>query len=56
MTWAFLETLKKKPRSLSWLDLLLTMRTKLQHSEFEQIPQLSSGKALDLNLKFLSVI
>ena len=50
MTWAFLDTLDKNP-NVTWKDLLTTMRTSLKASKYEQIPQLSSGKKLDLTTK-----
>ena len=51
LTWAFLDTINKNPK-LSWKDLITTMRTTLKTSNYEQIPQLSSGKKLDLTTKF----
>jgi len=54
MTYVFLEAIKKNP-TLSWLDLLKTMRGILRSANYSQIPQLSSGKKLDLTRKFLSV-
>ena len=53
MTWAFLETINKHPE-LAWIDLLNRMRYYLKNADYEQIPQLSSGKELDLMLNFLS--
>lgn len=53
MTYAFIETLKKTPNS-SWNDLLKSMREYLKKNNYSQIPQLSSGKKLDLMLNFLS--
>ena len=50
MTWAFLDTVNKNP-NLSWKDLITTMRSSLKTSKYEQIPQLSSGKKLDLTTK-----
>jgi len=47
MAWSFLDTVNKNP-NLSWKDLITTMRTSLKASKYEQIPQLSSGKKLDL--------
>jgi hypothetical protein len=55
MTFAFLETIKRNPNA-SWNELLIEMRTYLRNEDYEQIPQLSSGKKLDLMLKFLSVV
>ena len=51
MTWAFLDTVNKTPK-LTWKDLITNMRTALKTSDYEQIPQLSSGKKLDLNTNF----
>ena len=42
MTWALLETLKQSPNS-SWRDLVKGMRNLLKTSEYDQIPQFSSG-------------
>ena len=50
MTWAFLDTVNKNP-NLSWKDLITTMRSSLKTSKYEQTPQLSSGKKLDLTTK-----
>jgi hypothetical protein len=54
MTYVFLETIKKNP-TVSWLDLLNSMRGILRSANYSQIPQLSSGKKLDVTRKFLSV-
>lgn len=54
-TFAFTETIKQNP-NVSWNDLLIKMRKYLKNADYEQIPQLSSGKKLDLMLKFLSVV
>ncbi len=50
MTWSFLDTLNKNP-NLTWKELITNMRSSLKTSEYEQIPQLSSGKQLDLTTK-----
>ena len=50
MTWAFLHTVDKNP-NLTWKELITTMRDSLKISNFQQIPQLSSGKKLDLTAK-----
>jgi uncharacterized caspase-like protein len=42
MTWSLLETLKQSP-NCSWRDLLKGMRNLLKTSEYDQIPQFSSG-------------
>jgi hypothetical protein len=51
MTWAFLDTLNNNT-SLTWKDLITTMRSSLLKSDYEQTPQLSSGNKLDINTKF----
>jgi hypothetical protein len=43
MTWSLLESLKEKP-NCSWRELLKTMRNLLKSSEFDQIPQFSTGQ------------
>lgn len=48
MTWAFLDTINNNP-NLTWKDLITSMRGSLKSSKYQQIPQLSSGKKLDLN-------
>jgi hypothetical protein len=45
MTWSLLETLKQT--GLTWNALLTNMRTLLDSSGFNQIPQLSSGRPLN---------
>jgi hypothetical protein len=50
MTWSLLDTLNKNP-NLTWKELITNMRSSLKTSEYEQIPQLSSGKQLDLTTK-----
>ena len=50
MTWAFLDTVNKNP-NLTWKELITTMRSSLKTTKYEQIPQLSSGKKLDLTTK-----
>jgi len=47
MTNALLCVLNKKS-SISWVNLLKDMRNELKCSNFEQIPQLSSGKNIDI--------
>jgi len=47
MTWSLLETLKQYPNGLTWNALLTNMRTLLNSSGFNQIPQLSSGRTLN---------
>ena len=50
MTWSFLDAVNKNP-NLSWKELITTMRSSLKTSKYQQIPQLSSGKKLDLTNK-----
>lgn len=42
MTWSLLESLKQNPKC-TWRELLKNMRNLLKASEYEQIPQFSSG-------------
>ena len=48
MTWALLESLKSSP-TISWRELVKNMRTLLKESEFNQIPQFSSGNFVDID-------
>lgn len=50
MTWSFLDTVNKNP-NLTWKELITNMRNSLKTSKYKQIPQLSSGKKIDLNAK-----
>jgi hypothetical protein len=50
MTWSFLDTVNKNP-NVTWKELITTMRSSLKTSTYQQIPQLSSGKKLDLTHK-----
>ena len=50
LTWAFLETLKIN-NNPTWKELLNSMRDFLKKNRYRQIPQLSSGKSIDLNSK-----
>jgi len=47
LTWAFLETFNSQ-KNLTWKQLLQGMRDLLKNSKFDQIPQLSSGKLIDI--------
>lgn len=49
MSWAFVKTISEN-KNLSWKDLLLGMR-ELLSDKYIQIPQLSSGKNMDINSK-----
>jgi hypothetical protein len=42
MTWSLLESLNQKP-NCNWRELIKTMRDLLKTSEYDQIPQFSSG-------------
>ena len=42
MTWSLLESLKQNPKC-NWRELIKNMRNLLKTSEYEQIPQFSSG-------------
>jgi len=48
MTWSLLESLKSKP-VCTWRELVKNMRSLLRTSQFEQIPQLSSGTFVDID-------
>jgi len=48
MTWAFLEAFKSE-KNITWRKLLIKMRDLLQKSNFDQIPQLSSGSFLNID-------
>jgi hypothetical protein len=48
MTWSLLECLKENA-GISWRELLKRMRNKLKSSNFDQIPQLSSGNFIDID-------
>jgi len=52
MTWSFLESLNTNP-NMTWKELTQSMRSLLSKSQFQQIPQLSSGKILNLDSKIL---
>lgn len=51
MTWGFLDALNKSS-NLTWNSLITNMCTSLKNSKYTQIPQLSSGKLLDINGAF----
>lgn len=50
MTSNFINIIKSNPL-ISWKDLLLKMRESIKKQEFNQIPQLSSGKIININSK-----
>ena len=51
MTIAFLDALNKNS-NLTWKQLIINMRAFLKNTMSEQIPQLSSGKLLNIDSKF----
>jgi hypothetical protein len=51
LTWSFLKTINENT-NLTWKDLLINMRT-LLNTKYTQIPQLSSGKFIDINSPLL---
>jgi hypothetical protein len=56
MTWAFLNSLKQNTSNNLTLKVLVeNMRTLLKESSFSQIPQLSSGTAIDINTETFSI-
>jgi hypothetical protein len=52
LTWAFLESINSEP-NLSWNKLLIKMRELLKNNGYSQIPQLSSGKLININGKVI---
>jgi hypothetical protein len=48
MVWSLLESLKQKPND-SWRELVKNMRNLLKTSEFDQIPQFSSGSFVNID-------
>jgi hypothetical protein len=48
MTWSMLQTLQP---NITWSDLLKNMRTALKGARFTQLPQMSSGKIVDITGK-----
>ena len=50
MLWSFLDTINKNS-SISYVDLLTTMRETLKKSGYSQIPQLSSAKIMNMSEK-----
>jgi hypothetical protein len=52
LTFSFLEALKTNAYSISYKNLLQNIRSFLKFHNYSQIPQLSSGKTLDMELPF----
>ena len=48
LTWAFLQTFNSQ-QNQTWRELLKGMRTTLQNKGFSQIPQLASGKLINID-------
>jgi len=55
MSWALLRSMKENPEC-SWQELVDTIRKFLKARNYTQIPQLSSGRPLDLTSKFLQFL
>jgi hypothetical protein len=49
MTWSFLNAYSNK--DITWRQLLINMRDVLKKSNFDQIPQLTSGSFFDIDKK-----
>jgi len=49
MSWTFKQTLKEKGTNISWKTLINRMREILINGGLDQVPQLSSGKFIDIN-------
>jgi hypothetical protein len=49
MTWSLIESLKKYNYSIKIIDLIKEMRKLLENSGYNQIPQLSSSKKMNIN-------
>jgi hypothetical protein len=50
MTWSFIESVKNNPK-LTWRELIKSMRNLLKKSNYEQIPQLSTGQIFNIDSK-----
>ena len=50
MTWSFIESVNNNP-NLSWRELIKSMRDLLKKSNYEQIPQLSTGQIFNIDSK-----
>lgn len=50
MTWSLLESIKQKP-NCTWRELIKSMRDLLKSSEYEQLPQFSSGTFENIDLQ-----
>jgi hypothetical protein len=48
MTWAFLEAFKSE-KNITWRNLLIKMRDLLKKSNFDQLPQLTSGSFFNID-------
>jgi hypothetical protein len=50
MTWSFIESVNNNP-NLSWRELIKNMRDLLKNSNYDQIPQLSTGQIFNIDSK-----
>ena len=50
MTWSFIESVNNNP-NLSWRELIKNMRDLLKKSNYDQIPQLSTGQIFNIDSK-----
>ena len=53
MTFSFLKTIQDLGTNISLKTLIESMRSLLKDNEYDQVPQLSSGKAIDINTLLL---
>ena len=53
MTWAFLKELNNSSNKITWRQLIINMRNNLKEKGYSQIPQISSGRIMDLDSPFL---
>lgn len=52
LTWSFIDCLESKEK-ITWKNLILSMREKIKEKNFNQIPQFSCGKKIDINSDFI---
>lgn len=52
LTWSFIDCIENSSK-ISWKNLILNMREKIKQKKFNQIPQFSSGKNIDINSDFI---
>ena len=51
MSWTFKNVITTKSSNISWNTLISSMREILKNASFEQVPQLSSGKMINIDSK-----